>query len=246
MSNSNQIIEPIKDSFEEYKNKFNFNLEMIKHLKDGKEASIYLVYEKNSNINLALKLYKDNQNYSYNLYKPYLENVRINPKFKKLATTKTYRGKKYMAQLRTLREFKVMQRNYHQNLNYMAGIPKTYGCSQNSILMDFIGQNQTPAPRLSSFKLNIEEAKKYSTKILKLINYFYQNQIIHADLSAFNILVDKNLLWVIDFPQAVDIKVNPNWKSFLKRDLSNLAKYFDKSIDLTKDNLYQKLIDLTN
>lgn len=229
--------------FLEYEKK-GLSLTLFSHLKSGKEADVYLVYEEKSKKYLALKFYKDNQNFSYKLYDPYLENVRINPKFKKLVKTKTFRGKRYMANLRTMREFEVMKRNYHQQED-MAKIPKVIDFSTQSILMDFIGEGKIPAKRLQEIKISNLEAEKYFLQILKLMQKLYQNKIIHSDLSPFNILVCQQSLYLIDFPQAIEVGINPRWKEYLARDLKNLIDYFRKYLNIEDFSLYQKLLEIS-
>jgi len=50
---------------------------------------------------------------------------------------------------------------------------------------------------------------------------------VHCDLSAYNVLWWDDKPWIIDFPQAVDIRHNPNWREFYERDLRNIRKYFE-------------------
>jgi RIO kinase 1 len=50
--------------------------------------------------------------------------------------------------------------------------------------------------------------------------------IVHADLSAFNLLWWNGALVFIDFPQAVDLALNPHGLEFLHRDIENVAGWF--------------------
>jgi serine/threonine-protein kinase RIO1 len=233
----------LTEVFLEYQKK-GFELEFVSHLKSGKEADVCLVYETNQKKDLALKVYKDNQNFSYKLYNPYLENVRINPKFKKMVKTKTFRGRKYMSTLRTLREFEVMKRNIYDSQD-IAKIPKPISYSNNTILMDFIGKNRLPAPRLQGFVLDTTQAEFFFVQIFNFIKKLYQNKIVHSDLSPFNILIFENNSYIIDFPQAVEIKVNPNWKDFLARDLNNLYTFFKKYLNPEEYEIYSELLAIT-
>ena len=57
--------------------------------------------------------------------------------------------------------------------------------------------------------------------------------IIHGDLSQFNILVSKNSeglkLTVIDWPQYVELD-HPNALDILMTDINNIYSYFNKKI----------------
>jgi RIO kinase 1 len=48
----------------------------------------------------------------------------------------------------------------------------------------------------------------------------------HGDLSAFNLLVHRGRLFMIDMPQVVDIIANPRGGEFLDRDATNIARWF--------------------
>jgi len=48
----------------------------------------------------------------------------------------------------------------------------------------------------------------------------------HGDLSAFNLLVHRGSLLMIDMPQVVDIIANPRGGEFLDRDATNIARWF--------------------
>jgi serine/threonine-protein kinase RIO1 len=49
---------------------------------------------------------------------------------------------------------------------------------------------------------------------------------VHADLSAFNLLWWEEKLWLIDFPQAIDVTTNPHAFEYLHRDLTNIGGRF--------------------
>ena len=52
--------------------------------------------------------------------------------------------------------------------------------------------------------------------------------LVHADLSAYNLLYHAGRLVAIDFPQAVDPRFNDNAPSLLARDLGNVCQYFGR------------------
>jgi serine/threonine-protein kinase RIO1 len=49
-------------------------------------------------------------------------------------------------------------------------------------------------------------------------------------LSEFNILYWKGDIYIIDFPQAVDIRNNPNTMELLKRDRENIRRWYTRVI----------------
>jgi RIO kinase 1 len=50
--------------------------------------------------------------------------------------------------------------------------------------------------------------------------------IVHADLSAYNLLYWQDRVVAIDFPQAVDADINPHAFDFLRRDVANVCRHF--------------------
>jgi RIO kinase 1 len=50
--------------------------------------------------------------------------------------------------------------------------------------------------------------------------------LTHGDLSAYNLLVHRGRIMVIDLPQVVDIVANPGGAEFLARDVRNIAGWF--------------------
>jgi hypothetical protein len=48
----------------------------------------------------------------------------------------------------------------------------------------------------------------------------------HGDLSAYNVLVHRGRLVLIDLPQVVDIVGNPQGATYLQRDCDNICRWF--------------------
>jgi RIO kinase 1 len=52
--------------------------------------------------------------------------------------------------------------------------------------------------------------------------------IVHGDLSSYNVLVWDGEVILIDFPQAVDPKKNRHAQAFLERDVRRIGAWFDR------------------
>ncbi|NVM04641.1 MAG: tyrosine protein kinase, partial [Candidatus Helarchaeota archaeon] len=60
-------------------------------------------------------------------------------------------------------------------------------------------------------------------------------KLIHGDLSEYNILITPELdIVIIDWPQWVPYD-HPNFKFYLKRDISNILKFFKRKYDVFRD-----------
>jgi RIO kinase 1 len=65
----------------------------------------------------------------------------------------------------------------------------------------------------------------------------------HGDLSAYNLLWWAEELWMIDFPQAIDIAANPMGLDLLHRDIANITTWFSRQgLDRDPEELFALLI----
>ncbi len=105
-------------------------------------------------------------------------------------------------------------------------VPRPLASSSNVILMEFIGSEDTAAPKLQETQLGELEAVELFEKVISNIELFLSRNYIHADLSAYNILYWNGDVTIIDFPQAVDARTNRNASMLLSRDIDNVCRYF--------------------
>ena len=65
----------------------------------------------------------------------------------------------------------------------------------------------------------------------------------HGDLSAYNLLVHRGRLVLIDLPQVVDVVGNPTGMDFLARDVHNAATWFTRrGLAVDPDELLGRLV----
>lgn len=119
-------------------------------------------------------------------------------------------------------EFSVQKTLYEAG----AAVPRPIGHSGNAILMDYIGDERLPAPTLSDVSLDRDEAGALFQVVLDNIRLMLAHHLVHGDLSAFNILYWNNELTIIDFPQVVNARINPNARMLLERDVKRVCDYF--------------------
>lgn len=121
-------------------------------------------------------------------------------------------------------EFSVQQKLFQAG----ADVPRPIGHNGNTILMEYIGDEQLPAPALNDVTLSRDEAEYLLGKALKNIRLMLDNHFVHGDLSAFNILYWEGEISIIDFPQVVDARKNPHSQLLLERDVKRVCDYFAK------------------
>lgn len=95
------------------------------------------------------------------------------------------------------------------------------------LVMSFIGEDQTPAPKLKDAVMSSADLEDAYAQTLEFMQMM-QNKcnLVHADLSEYNLLWWKGKVWIIDVSQAVDI-THPWAMEFLHRDCRNVVNFFD-------------------
>lgn len=119
-------------------------------------------------------------------------------------------------------EFRTLERLYAAG----ADVPKPYAMLKNSILMEYIGDDGMPAPTLNSVSLDPQEARPLFERVILNVDLLLQNERIHGDLSAYNILYWDGGVTLIDFPQVVQPEANPSAWTIFQRDVTRICQYF--------------------
>ncbi len=113
-----------------------------------------------------------------------------------------------------------------------ADVPKPYAKTRRAVLLEYFGDEGEPAPPLADVALSgEEEARALFARAIENIELLLANDRVHGDLSAYNILYVDGGVRLIDFPQAVDARFNPNARAFLERDVLNVCRYFERYIE---------------
>jgi RIO kinase 1 len=105
-------------------------------------------------------------------------------------------------------------------------VPRPITKTNDVILMDFVGDDEGPAPPLHTVRLDPADAQRHFDGLMDDVATWLQLDQVHGDLSAYNILYWEEELVTIDFPQAVHPRANPNAFDLLVRDIANVAKHF--------------------
>ncbi len=183
----------------------------------GKESQMYWAVDP-SGQDLAVKIYLVTTSNFKKRY-PYLIG---DPRF-----TRIKRGTRSLVELWAKKEF----RNLSKSFNSGIPCPEPITVIKNILLMKFVGTNGVPSPTLVESEVDYADYEK----AIGIISDLYQKaELVHADLSEYNIFKTENGLVVFDFGSAVDIR-HPKTKEFLERDISNITKFFVKR-GLTVDN----------
>jgi RIO kinase 1 len=102
--------------------------------------------------------------------------------------------------------------------------PEVYGLQENVLVMEFIGEEFSPYPKLKDVNIeNPDPALKQSLNQMKAL--WKEEKIVHGDLSEYNILVEEDELVWIDFSQGVH-ESHPEALTLLERDVENVVNFF--------------------
>ena len=92
--------------------------------------------------------------------------------------------------------------------------------------MEWIGDADRPAPQLKDADLDHDQARWIFDQVIAEIELWLACNVVHGDLSAYNLLWDGQRLVAIDFPQASDPRLNPNAAWLLARDIQHVCQAF--------------------
>ena len=148
-------------------------------------------------------------------------------------------GKKLLTGRWTGHELDMMQQAWRADVN----VPYPVGARGDGLLMQFIGDADRAAPRLAEARLGAAEIGLARTQLVDNLRLLVGAGFVHADLSAYNLMWWQDQLWLIDFPQAVDVTTNPHALDYLYRDLANVCAWFGRhGAAIEMDDLYAELV----
>jgi RIO kinase 1 len=107
-------------------------------------------------------------------------------------------------------------------------VPEPIASGDNAILMTYCGDSSMAAPTLNGVRLERDAGKRLFQKTLDNINLMLQHDMIHGDLSAYNILYWDDDITLIDFPQVVNSRGNSDAYFILQRDITRICEYFSQ------------------
>ena len=117
-------------------------------------------------------------------------------------------------------------RNLEQATRAKVRVPKPIGVIKNVLVMDFIGEEGKSAPSLKE-KPPENPEKIYQTLIKDLGRLYRKADLIHGDLSEYNIMMWRKRPVLFDMSQSVPSS-HPLARSLLERDIANLNRFFGR------------------
>ena len=127
---------------------------------------------------IALKMYK----VSTSNFNAMLEYIIGDPRFDNIK-----KDRRSVVFTWARKEFKNLKRAYNAGVS----VPRPVAYDKNVLVMEFIGENGVAAPRLKDVPDDMlrEEAERIFERIIQNVRRLYEGNLVHADLSEFNILL---------------------------------------------------------
>ncbi|MEL9969509.1 MAG: serine protein kinase RIO [Metallosphaera sp.] len=183
----------------------------------GKEAKVYPAKNSSDKI-IALKIYYTSTASHKRAIRKYtsLDN-RINSKFS--STKELIYGW-------ARKEFSNLLKMYKSGVR----VPEPYLLIKNVLAMEFIGYGINRSPLLAELDEVTQDI--YLDVLAQVETMVIKAQLVHGDLSEYNIMVKDDKAYIIDVGQALPLKDNGSLE-LLARDLANVNKFFkSKGIDV--------------
>jgi RIO kinase 1 len=191
-------------------------------LKSGKESNIFL--GKKGKKSLAVKIHL----VGTSDYSAMLKYIDGDIRFKGIK-----RSRRSIVYTWVRKEYK----NLERAIECGVPVPKPLAFRNNVLIMEFIGRRNKPYPMLKEVKL--DDPERIYQEILHYIKKLYcQGNLVHSDMSEYNILMKGDQPVVIDLSAAV-VREHPMAEEFLMRDIFNITKFFgednEKALKLVRD-----------
>jgi len=212
--------------------------EVIRPLKSGKEAAVYVVRAKGEPC--CAKVYKDMSQRSFKKRAQYQEGRRVRNSRQARAIRKRSRfGRKEEESEWKNAEVDAL----YQLMAAGVRVPKPYGYFDGVLLMELVVDAEgNPAPSLSNIEFTPEDAHQCHRVLIQQVQRMLCTGLIHGDLSPYNVLVGRDGPVIIDLPQAVNAAGNNNAQAMLLRDVDNLTDMLERfAPDLRQTRYGQEL-----
>lgn len=179
----------------------------------GKEAHVFRAKDVNGNYR-AVKIYKITTSNFKNMNSYLQGDIR----FKKIRNEK-----RDIVFAWTRKEHNNLERANKAGVK----VPLPIGFFENVLVMEFIGNDGEACRTLRETGCK-DYGKLYKTIVDSIAKLVVGADLIHSDLSEYNILMRNDEPVIIDVGQAV-LTSHPKAKGFFDRDIWNVASYFSKA-----------------
>jgi RIO kinase 1 len=199
--------------------------DVVRIIKTGKEASVHLCQADPAVAGgplVALKVYHPLNRRDFRDESLYRDGEWIKERRVRAALAKKTRfGRELQGSLWVGREWDTLRSLWAIG----APVPRPIAAIGDAILMDYLGDEETPAPQLRSVRLDADEGAELFRQLVRAIELMLFANVVHGDLSPYNVLVWEGRAVVIDLPQAIDPRKNRHARGMLERDVARICEH---------------------
>jgi RIO kinase 1 len=196
--------------------------EIVGRLKSGKEADLWLV--RHAGEIVAAKVYKQRQARSFRNNAVYKEGRLVRDTRTQRAMQRGTRfGQAAAEDAWKAKEAEALHKLHAAGVRVPTPVMFYEGVLLMELVLDVGGH---PAPRLVDAHVPREHAAALYADLRGQAIAMLCCDLIHGDLSPYNVLLGCNGPVVIDFPQVVGAAHNSQAEGFFRRDVENLRRFF--------------------
>jgi len=194
---------------------------MVCPLKSGKEADLFVV--EREPYHYVAKVYKERKHRSFKNDAGYREGRKVrNTRNQRALSKNTRYGQKLAEKAWHRAEVDALQRLSAAG----ARVPRILAHHENVLIMEMICDEQGQlAPQLAQVHLSAEGAQEMYDQILEQVVLMLLNDLVHGDLSPYNVLVRGGEPVIIDMPQCVSAAHNQQASKMLERDVHAISRH---------------------
>jgi RIO kinase 1 len=227
-------------------------------LKSGKEAEIFLVerrFARSGPRLLAHKRYRTrypgkdelrdagfSNSSSYRRDSVYRAGWNVNARDRRALASgnKSSYGQALAAQLWPMQEWAMLRHAWESGVS----VPYPVEQTEDGLMMEFIGDEaEGAASMLAQARLSAAELASAWEQLVDNLRALTATGLVHADLSAYNLLWWEGRLVVIDLPQAVEFTTNTDAFDLLHRDVANVGEWFiRRGVAVDVEAVYAELV----
>lgn len=183
--------------------------EMKSPLQIGKEANIFSATKGDSLV--CLKIYRIAAN-----FKKMFEYMAPDPRY-----TGLRRNKISIIYAWARKEYRNLLRAREAGVR----VPTPIAVFKNIVVMEFIGHNEAAPQLIKCIPQDLEGF--YEMLISNIRKLYHEANLVHADLSPFNVLNFDGKPVIIDMSHAIDLQY-PNARGMLERDIKVICDFFNR------------------
>lgn len=199
--------------------------EVLGALRSGKEATVY-VCESDGGGLVAAKLYHARERRDFRNAAAYDDGRQfLDERVARAVRSKTAFGREAEFGRWVYREWERLRQLHDVGV----AVPRPIAVTERALVMEYVGDRSAAAPQLRDVSLPPAQAASVFRWLLYDIELMLGANVIHGDLSPYNILWWRDRVTIIDLPQAVDPRFNRGARGLLERDVANVCAYFARA-----------------